>query len=44
VTADGGKLTAQLGYVSGRAPRDAVFKRELEGELARLEGFLQPRA
>jgi uncharacterized protein len=43
VSAEGGKLQAQLGYVSGRAPRDAVFKRELAAELARLEAFLQPR-
>jgi uncharacterized protein YcaQ len=44
VTAEGAAAKAQFGYVSGRAPRDAVFKRELDGELARLEGFLKPRA
>jgi uncharacterized protein YcaQ len=43
VPAEGGAAKAQLGYVSGRAPRDAVFKRELEAELSRLEAFLQPR-
>ena len=44
VSADNGKMKAALGYVSGRAPRDAVFKRELAAELARLEAFLQPRS
>jgi uncharacterized protein YcaQ len=44
VSADRGTLKATLGYVSGRAPRDAVFKRELAAELVRLEAFLQPRA
>ncbi len=39
----GGKLNAQLGYASGRAPRDAVFKRALAAELARLQEFLRPR-
>ena len=43
VAAEGGKMKAQLGYVSGRVPRDAVFKRELAAELERLETFLQPR-
>ena len=43
VTSDGGKLDAALGYVSGKAPRDAIFRRELDAELARLEEFLQPR-
>jgi uncharacterized protein YcaQ len=43
LTAAGGKLKAELGYVSGRAPREAVFKRELEAELTRLREFLRPR-
>jgi uncharacterized protein YcaQ len=43
VAAEGGKLSAQFGYVSGRAPREAVFKRELAAELARLQEFLRPR-
>ena len=43
VSAEAGKMNATLGYVSGRAPRDAVFKRELAAELARLEDFLRPR-
>jgi len=43
VAATGGGLNARLGYVSGRAPRDAMFKRELAAELARLQVFLQPR-
>jgi uncharacterized protein YcaQ len=37
-------LTASLGYVSGKPPRDPRFKRELEAELARFERFLLPRA
>ncbi len=43
VTAAAGKLKPAFGFVSGLAPRDAVFRRELAAELARLEGFLQPR-
>ena len=43
VTMESGTLNAQLGYVSGRAPREAVFKRELAAELARLQAFLRPR-
>ena len=43
VSSDGGRLNAELGYVSGKAPRDAVFRRELEAELARMETFLRPR-
>jgi uncharacterized protein len=38
-----GALDAQLGYASGKAPRDAAFKRALADELGRLETFLQPR-
>ncbi len=37
-----GRLDATLGYVAGRAPRDAVFRRELDAELARFEAFLSP--
>ncbi|MBD9535574.1 crosslink repair DNA glycosylase YcaQ family protein [Stenotrophomonas sp. MH1] len=36
----GGQLQAQLGYVAGRAPRDAAFRRGLEDELARMRVFL----
>jgi hypothetical protein len=36
----GGRLDAQLGYVAGRAPRDALFRRELDEELARIEAFV----
>ncbi len=43
VAAEGGELNVQLGYVSGRAPKGSVFKRELAAELARLEEFLRPR-
>ena len=34
------QLQAQLGYVSGKPPRDARFKRALEEELERLRTFL----
>jgi uncharacterized protein YcaQ len=37
-----GALQAELGYVAGRAPREAAFRRELEAELDRLRFFLQP--
>jgi len=43
VSAEGGKLKPAFGFVNGRGPRDAVFKRELAAEVARLEAFLQPR-
>jgi uncharacterized protein YcaQ len=43
VAAEGGTLNAQFGYISGRAPRDTMFKRELAAELARLDEFLRPR-
>ena len=43
VAAEGGALKAQFGYISGRAPRDTMFKRELAAELARLDEFLRPR-
>ena len=36
-----GALKAELGYVSGKAPRDALFKRELDAELERMRVFLQ---
>lgn len=35
-----GALTKSFGYVSGKPPRDARFKRSLEEELARFERFL----
>lgn len=34
-------LDARFGYVAGRAPREAAFRRELEAELDRLRTFLQ---
>lgn len=37
---ESGRLTAELGYVAGSAPRDPVFRRELSAELARFERFL----
>ena len=35
-----GVLQADLGHVSGRAPRDAAYRRALEDELQRLREFL----
>jgi uncharacterized protein YcaQ len=37
---DGGVLDVQLGYVSGKAPREAAFRRALEEEVERLREFL----
>jgi len=33
-------LGASFGFVTGSAPRDRVFKRELEAELTRMRAFL----
>ena len=33
-------LKAEFGYVAGRAPREAAFRRELEAEMQRLQEFL----
>ncbi len=35
-----GRLISSFGYASGRAPRDAAFRRELDAELGRIETFL----
>ncbi len=35
-----GRLQAELGYVQGKAPREAVYRRALEEELQRLREFL----
>ena len=35
-----GRLQHDLGYVTGRAPRDAEFKEALDEELQRLHTFL----
>jgi len=40
VGTDDGKLQAQFGYVSGRAPRDSSFRSELELEMKRLRQFM----
>jgi uncharacterized protein YcaQ len=40
----GGRLQADLGFVAGRPPRDPVFRRELDAELARIGAFLRSRA
>jgi uncharacterized protein YcaQ len=36
----GGRLDAQLGYLTGRAPREPAFRRALERELADVARFL----
>jgi uncharacterized protein YcaQ len=36
----GGRLEPRFGYVAGRAPRDAAFRRGLDAELARMRAFL----
>jgi uncharacterized protein YcaQ len=36
----GGHLDAEFGHVSGKAPRDAAYRRELEAELERMRAFL----
>ena len=36
-----GKLTADIGYVAGKHPRDGAFKRALDDELQRMATFLQ---
>ena len=38
-----GALDAQLGYIAGRAPRGAAFRRGLDDELERIRRFLTPR-
>ena len=38
-----GRLQAELGYVAGRRPPGAAFRRALDEELARIEAFLAPR-
>jgi hypothetical protein len=35
-----GRVVPTWGFVSGKAPRDAAFRRALEAELARIEAFL----
>jgi uncharacterized protein YcaQ len=40
VSASANRLTMDVGYVTGRAPRDRVFARELEAERERMRAFL----
>ena len=35
-----GRLASDIGYVAGKAPRDAGFRRELDAELQRMTTFL----
>jgi uncharacterized protein YcaQ len=44
VTMRDGAFDADIGYVSGRAPRDRGFKQALEDELDEMRRFLQLRA
>ena len=37
---EAGVLGADFGFVAGRAPRDAVFRRELDAEMQRMREFL----
>jgi uncharacterized protein YcaQ len=39
----GGKLVPSFGYLRGRAPKGADFRRALDAEVARMEEFLAPR-
>ena len=41
---DGRSVMAELGYVSGKAPRERAFRAALDEELACIGAFLQPRA
>ena len=38
-----GVLTPDIGYVGGRAPREAGYRAALDAELGRIETFLTPR-
>lgn len=40
VAAAGGRVSADVGYASGRAPRGPAFRRALDDEIARLRIFL----
>ena len=35
-----GTLDAKVGYVTGRAPRDRAFARELDAEIERMRRFV----
>jgi uncharacterized protein YcaQ len=43
VTMMNGTLSQTIGYVGGSKPRARAFARALDGELARMHGFLTPR-
>jgi len=40
LSVEAGRLIAKFGYVAGRQPRDALFRRELDAELDRMRRFL----
>jgi uncharacterized protein len=41
---DGQRLASDIGFVAGRAPREAGFQAALQAELQAIETFLRPRA
>jgi uncharacterized protein len=43
VTMADGALRADLGYVAGKAPREAAFKQALGAELEKMQNFLLPK-
>jgi uncharacterized protein len=43
ISIERGTLHTDLGYVSGRPPRDRSFKQALEAELDRMRAFLSER-
>lgn len=44
VAAQGGGIDADLGYISGRAPRERGFRPALDAELEAMRRFLTPRS
>jgi uncharacterized protein YcaQ len=41
VSVKAGRLSPTIGYVNARAPKERIFRRELEAELARVADFLR---
>jgi hypothetical protein len=44
LSAKGRQLSAEIGYISGKAPREKRFHQQLEAELARFTAFLEKRS
>jgi hypothetical protein len=40
LSVEGGQLRSEFGYVSGAAPREARFRKELDADLRRIRDFL----